>query len=393
MPEQITLALWPREHDLPPRWDGLPVEWGEWSEIGLICPPPPRRPQCRCGSRRDPLINLGRIWTEPGTVLAIGRSRMNRGRHLVANIAAFRCPDCGRDHVLDGIGPDAQAWDLDETDYTDDGSWDVSSAGMRNGMITGSRSGLWAEFARAILELQPSTVVIENVRGLLSAKSTLPGVKAIDVVLNDLSDLGYGSRRMVLSASSIGAPHRRDRVFIVARSGVGHEVIDTKTTPPAGLLPTPAAADGSRGSKTYKRGNPTLRGAVLGSLAEIPLLPTPAVADGTGTRATRGGTRNNELLLNGIARRAVEQFGPPEWREYKPAIVRWANITRSEPYPVEIGKTGKPRLSPAFSEWMMGWPEGHVTGFDLSRPAALRLIGNGVVTHQAEAALKTLGSQ
>ena len=123
----MELDLWPRQHDLPPRWDGLPVEWGSWSDTAdiIICPPP-RRPRCvRCGSHQDPHMNLGRVWTEPGMVRAIRRAQLSNGRHLVAHLAAFRCPDCEHDHVIDLVND--QAWDLDPTDYTDDGSYDVAA--------------------------------------------------------------------------------------------------------------------------------------------------------------------------------------------------------------------------------------------------------------------------
>ena len=125
MGEQLTMPLWPRQHDLPPRWDGLPVEWGEWSSTeGMFICPPPRDTCGRCGTVQPPRIALGRIWTDPQTApAAIGRARLQRGRHLVAILSAFRCVVCEHDHVLDG---DGQAWDLDETDYTDAGSWAVA---------------------------------------------------------------------------------------------------------------------------------------------------------------------------------------------------------------------------------------------------------------------------
>ena len=124
-PQQSALDLWPREHDLPPRWDGLPVQWSDWTDTAdiIICPPPRQPERCtRCGSAAAALINTGRLWTDQATAPpAIGRARLRGGRHLVGLITAFRCPTCRHDTVLD---PDGQQWDLDDTDYTDDGSWD-----------------------------------------------------------------------------------------------------------------------------------------------------------------------------------------------------------------------------------------------------------------------------
>jgi DNA (cytosine-5)-methyltransferase 1 len=108
---------------------------------------------------------------------------------------------------------------------------DVSLAGSRRGLKDGTRSGLWSEFAKAIEVLQPGLVVIENVRGLLSANahsnvelcswcmgdnSTESVLRALGAVLGDLADLGYDAEWTGVHAADAGAPHNRFRVFIVA---------------------------------------------------------------------------------------------------------------------------------------------------------------------------------
>jgi DNA (cytosine-5)-methyltransferase 1 len=110
---------------------------------------------------------------------------------------------------------------------------DVSHAGRRAGLGSGTRSGLWSEFAKAIDVLRPKMVVIENVRGLLSAKAgsdleycagcmgeTGGGanvvLRALGAVLGDLADLGYDAKWCGVRASDVGAPHNRYRIFIYA---------------------------------------------------------------------------------------------------------------------------------------------------------------------------------
>jgi DNA (cytosine-5)-methyltransferase 1 len=81
------------------------------------------------------------------------------------------------------------------------------------------------------------------------------------------------------------------------------------------------------------------------------------------------------------------------WGQYGPAIARWADVIgRPAPAPTESGSKGRPRLSPAFVEWMMGLPAGHVTdpAIGISRTAQLKALGNGVVPQQAALALSVL---
>lgn len=109
---------------------------------------------------------------------------------------------------------------------------DLSLAGKRAGLRDGTRSGLWSEFARAIEQLRPRLVVIENVRGLLSANAHSDlehcpwcmgetgngehSLRALGAVLGDLAILGYDAEWCGVRASDAGAPHQRFRIFILA---------------------------------------------------------------------------------------------------------------------------------------------------------------------------------
>ena len=86
---------------------------------------------------------------------------------------------------------------------------DISFAGPGAG-INGARSGLWLEYARIIRDLRPRYVLVENVSALL--------VRGMGEVLGTLAALGLDAEWSCIPASAIGAPHRRDRIFIVAYS-------------------------------------------------------------------------------------------------------------------------------------------------------------------------------
>ncbi len=90
---------------------------------------------------------------------------------------------------------------------------------------------------------------------------------------------------------------------------------------------------------------------------------------------------------------APEDSGPAiAWGDYEPAVRRWELILgRPAPAPTQAGKRGGQQLSPLFVEWLMGLPEGHVTGVPgLTRNEQLGRLGNGVVPQQAAAALRYL---
>lgn len=86
---------------------------------------------------------------------------------------------------------------------------DISNAGKRAG-IEGSRSRLWTEFARCVRLLRPRFVVVENTGSI--------AVRGLGRVLGDLSEIGFDAEWSTVSACSLGAPHPRERMFVVAHA-------------------------------------------------------------------------------------------------------------------------------------------------------------------------------
>lgn len=210
-----------------------------------------------------------------------------------------------------------------------------SNAGKRKG--TSDERHLWPYVGAAIGAIRPRRVLLENVAGHLTL--------GLDVVLGDLAALGYDAVWGVVRASDAGAPHGRARVFIVAA--------DT-------------ADDGCEWGRLARGRGPGPANHDLAAAAD---------PDGAGSQ---GGEPEAGREL-------------PAWGPYEPAIRRWAAIVgRRAPLPVEPGRNG-PRLAPAFVEWLMGLPPGHVTGVPgLSRAAQLKALGNGVVPAQAALAVRVL---
>lgn len=90
---------------------------------------------------------------------------------------------------------------------------DISTAGKGAG-LAGARSGLWYEYVRAIRDLGPRYIIVENVSALL--------FRGIDVVLGTLADLGYDAEWQMYGAADLGAPHRRHRLWLLAYPNRGN---------------------------------------------------------------------------------------------------------------------------------------------------------------------------
>ena len=248
---------------------------------------------------------------------------------------------------------------------------DISNAGKRAG-IEGTRSGIWTHVVEAVGVLRPRFAVFENVGALV--------VRGLDTVLADLAEVGFDAEWSSVRASDAGAPHRRERIFILA-------------------WPSDAAGPGLEAGREGRPGG----GAAVADSAHLghqwgggARFGRPGSADGGHAAAYASGDRRDE----GRAESAGEQRGSdvafgggPDWGPYAGAIHRWEHVAgRVAPVPTEPGRTGQPRLSPRFVEWLMGLPEGHVTdpAIGLTRNQQLKALGNGVVPQQGALAFRML---
>lgn len=127
----------------------------------------------------------------------------------------------------------------------------------------------------------------------------------------------------------------------------------------------------------------TVARAIFNS-GEIDLIGTPRVS-------SANSSTSKQVAAGAPKRRVEDQVLTTNWGKFDPAIRRWEQLTRPAPAPTNPdGKDGNHRLSSKFTEWMMGLPDGWVTGHGLKRNDELKMCGNGVVPQQAELALRYL---
>lgn len=298
-----------------------------------------------------------------------------------------------------------------------------STAGKRKG-ADDDRDG-WPWFREAVGALGPRLVLLENVRG-----HAVPAGAGRTV--GDLSGLGYDARWTTLRASDVGAPHRRERWFCVAHlHGEGLEgrdpggVRERGRQRPAGAggssaggtLPTPTAALADGVQELERRTIPERAAASMLATPQardgkgvpgdgfnewslprdVSTLPTPISEPNTGNGHARnlGGEVRTLPTPTGSDARGPGHHGDggldlrttlasDRWGDYADAIARWEQIHGPAPEPAD----DKGRLSPTFVEWLMGWPADWTEGH--SRSQRLKMLGNGVVPHQAVAAYRFL---
>jgi DNA (cytosine-5)-methyltransferase 1 len=284
-----------------------------------------------------------------------------------------------------------------------------STAGLRKG--TEDERHIWPYIADALRILRPRVAIFENVAGHLRL--------GFDTVLADLAALGFDAEWALVRASEVGAPHRRERLFILATAQDADGKLGDQRR-----FAAPGQAEG-RGAWTDARrrggtpathavgehewpvaaGNPRRESKEpLGSSRRT---PADAARLGRGERwsepAGQQG-RSDAVLGSGAAladadtgRRGADERhvrpGQPDadWGRFAPAVARWEHATgRRAPRATD----DRNRLSPAFVEWLMGLPGGHVTHVPgLTRTQQLKALGNGVVPQQAEAAIRLLAAR
>lgn len=93
---------------------------------------------------------------------------------------------------------------------------DISEANTNGKGLEGPRSGLWFEYERLIREIRPRWAVVENVSRLL----TINGGRDFGTILRNLAELRYDVEWSLLSSCTMGAPHSRERVFLVAYTNI-----------------------------------------------------------------------------------------------------------------------------------------------------------------------------
>jgi len=258
-----------------------------------------------------------------------------------------------------------------------------SHAGHRKG--TDDPRHLFPYILQAISLLRPSYVILENVRGHLNL--------GFSEVLGHLASIGYSARWRTIRAADIGAPHPRERLFILAYPN-NSEPGDTQ---PGGCMENSEYRDNSdsyANANTFdSRGIRDMQGlqSRLNSLADLQVQAiTNANTDAHKELRRTGGELPSEST--GLQRGQDQgQAGRFDWGSsaYGAAIHRWESLTRLAPEPL----VNENKLNPEFVEWMMGLPYGWVTSVDIPRSQKLKILGNGVVPQQAYEAIRLLLTQ
>ena len=173
------------------------------------------------GAATDPVITFGSLFAGIGGFdLGFERAGMACKWQVeiddfASKVLAKHWPDVHRERDILQCG----GHNLESVDVICGGfpCQDISYAGRGAG-LDGERSGLFFEAVRVVRELQPQCVVLENVAALLN--------RGLDRVLGTLAEIGYNAEWHCIPAAAVGAPHIRDRVFVI---GICSDAIRKRT--------------------------------------------------------------------------------------------------------------------------------------------------------------------
>lgn len=226
-----------------------------------------------------------------------------------------------------------------------------SNAGQRKG--TDDPRHIWPHIKEAISILRPRIVIMENVRGHITL-----GFKE---VLAGLTEIGYDAKWELVRASDVGAPHRRERLFVIAQPTDANRFrIDLREY----------ATQWNQRESQFKS------------------CQCCEVATDTDSKGLQRTWNTSGNVANGVISHTNNQHQPHDGQVQKLgrrfASRREMRLRRS-PDPLDLGK-----LNPKFVEYMMGLDDGWVTDCGLSRSQQLKMLGNGVVPQQAEYAIHRL---
>ncbi len=268
--------------------------------------------------------------------------------------------------------------DITATDWADVAPIDILTAGYpcQPFSTAGQRKGnkddrhIWPAIQDAICHLRPHTIVLENVRGHLTL--------GFAEVLADLAGLGFNAEWGTFRSSDVGAPHRRERLYIVAShpDGVARSAAKQQR-------PSQAVGDRERASSGYSGLTTNPESVRYAWKREICSTRTGGsrLAGGSATIANADGERSQ-------GPQPAEGQQLPDWGRYGTAVQRWEEITgHFAPIPMT-----DERLNPQLTEWMMGYPAGWVTdpAIGLTRAQQLKACGNAVQPQTAALALDVL---
>ena len=261
---------------------------------------------------------------------------------------------------------------------------DISCAGKGAG-LAGARSGLWWEYVRLIREVEPRYVFVENVGALL--------VRGLDAVLGAFAELGFDAEWGTLRASDVGAPHRRERVFILAYRNDGRGGEDQQ--------PSELRAEGPLGPSRHRRG------AGQGEVQEEPCGAEPVADRNSDERSTDSGepdTRADGRDDSGGRSEQVPPWppGPSDTAGWEYVLERWPWLAPAIGLGNSSGNAGG--KSQKHARRAVGGDAGSgLDGPSETQPALrgmahelpsrvdrLRALGNAVVPAQAATALRIL---